>query len=289
MKKLFFIAIGVFFVCSSNVYSATAPEIMSFFDYDHGKLLDFYWVRPRQIYDQWSNASRFTTSHFKATYVRRDDISPIFESFKDYLDRTPVSREHTLNYEVIIDQSYKSEILPIMNEYEEKEKNGTLKIVHRVHGFNIGEFDEDGRFNGAHDNVGMIDLTLWNQVFYDPWDQKMYFRRFIEKPEEREPSVQYTANPDGFRFKFKDDPEGVVRFGKMELRLISGFKEPVEVFSAEGHILPLSREMKIQGDMNRPKNTVSYDAYYMFNERELWIDPEGIVRLEKTYTEFMFP
>lgn len=287
MKKIFL----AFFLYASlapcQVYSATSGDIKKFFEYDHGKLLDYYWVRPREIYDEGSNHSRFMTSYLTVTYLKKSNES-FLDGFKDYLSEKAISWKHELNYRTILYQSYQREVHPIVEQYNVKENSsGQLEIVQKEYNFIIGTFDKNAGYDYRGYDAAMVDLTLWQKVFYDPWDQRMYFRRWIPNASDRETHADYQANADQFLFRFKND--SMIRFGKIEVVAVPGFKHPVALFHYQGRIKLISRDVEVKMNWDRDEPTVSFDVNYFYDERLLHITPKGIIEFSKTLEEFMAP
>ncbi len=287
MKKVFLAFLVYSFFVPSQTYSATSEEIKKFFEDDQGKLLDYYWVRPREIYNEWSNSSRFMKSFVTVSYLKKSHES-FLDGFKEYLSDQPLSWKHELNYRTVIHQAYQKEVHPVVEEYAVRENSSKqLEIVHRRLNFVIGTFDINGRYDYRGYYVGMVDVTFWQDVFYDPWDQRMYYRRFISNENDRKTHTDYSANADQFLFRFKND--SMVRSGKIEIVGVPGFNKPVALFNYQGRVKPISKDADIKMDWDRDKTTVSFDVIYQYDERELFITPQGIVQFSKTLEEFMAP
>src|SRR3989338_3574584 len=165
MKK---VILSFFFVLlcasySTPSFAATSEDIMKTFDWNQGKLLDYYWVRPSEIYDQWNNGSRFMRSVLKVSYVNKKDkdiIWKIQESLKDYLNDRPLYWKHELDFHRKLFQNYKKDTLPVFADYKVEERNGTLEIIHREFGFAIGTFETNGKYTstGYWNNTGGINI-----------------------------------------------------------------------------------------------------------------------------------
>ena len=287
MKKVFLAFFVYALLVPCQIYSATSEEIKKFYEYDQGKLLDYYWVRPREIYDEWNNSSRFITSQLAVTYLKRSNDF-FLDGFKEYLSDRPLSWKHELLYRTVLHQSYQKEPNPAVEAYEVKEaSSGQLEIFHKQHNFVIGTFDKNGRYDYRGYYVGMVDLQTWSEVFYDPWDKRMYFRRFIQKETDRKTSAIYKANADQFLFRFKND--SMVRSGKIEVVALSGFSNPVALFNYQGRVKPISRDIEVKMNWDRDSLTVPFDVKYLYNEKDFHITPEGIVEFSKTLEEFLAP
>ncbi|MBI3019313.1 MAG: hypothetical protein HYY61_05425 [Deltaproteobacteria bacterium] len=287
MKKVFL----TFFLYASlvpcQIHSATSEEIKKFFAYDQGKLWDYYWVRPREMYDEGSNHSRFTTSFLTVAYFKKSH-EPFLDGFKEYLSEKALSWKHELNYRTILYQSYQKEVHPIVEQYKVRENHlGQLEVVHKQHNFVIGTFDKNARYDYRGYNAGMVDLTLWNEVFYNPWDQRMYFRRLIPNENDRETVTDVQTNADQFLFRFKND--SMVRSGKIEVVAVPGFSNPIALFNYQGRVEPISKDVEIKMNWDRDEPTVSFDVNYFYDERLLHITSKGIVEFSKTLEEFMAP
>src|SRR3989338_1760423 len=292
MKK---VILSFFFVLlcasySTPSFAATSEDIMKTFDWNQGKLLDYYWVRPSEIYDQWNNGSRFMRSVLKASYVTKKDkdiIWKIQESLKDYLNDRPLYWKHELDFHRKLFQNYKKDTLPVFADYKVEERNGTLEIIHREFGFAIGTFETDGKYTstGYWNNTGGIHIDMWNQVFYDPWDEKMYYRRFIENDAEKYTHIHVTANADNFVFRFEGDPSGQVRTGKIEIVDLKGFTYAVPMFVYPGKKKPIATDYV--SDLNATKEVITFDVGYTYDERRMSMDPEGVVEFHETLDQFM--
>ncbi len=286
MKKVFL----AFFLYASlvpcQIYSATSEEIKKFFKYDQSNLLDYYWLRPREIYDEWTNHSRFMTSYLTVRY-RKKSNDAFLDGFKEYLKEQPLSWSHKFNYRTILHLNYQKEIHPVFDAYTIRENSSKqLEIIHKQHNFAIGTFDRDGRYDYQGYYVG-IDLDLWREVFYDPWDQRMYYRRLIPNENDRKTYTDIQANADQFLFRFKNDSQ--VRSGKIDVVSVPGFSNPVALFNYQGRVMPIAKNTEIKLDWERDNPIVSFDVKYLYDERLLHITPQGVVEFSKTLEEFMAP
>ena len=288
MKKVFWAFVPVFYLPSIVfAFPVSSEDIKKFYDNNHGALLDYYWVRPREIYDPYSNASHFMTSYVNATYVKKPDLIPWLESFKDYLGDNAVEWSHELDYRVTVYQDYKKETPDWLEEYAVKEENGKLEVFNQRMNFVVGTFDLDGKYDYRGYYVGMMKLELWKDVFFDPWDQRMYFREFIEKLSERNMNTHQKANADQFLFRFKGESQ--VRKGKIELANVAGFKAPVALFNFQGRVRPVSRDIEQDMDWERDKTTLKFAITYHYDEQLLKVCEDGVVDLAMTAQEFLAP
>ena len=287
MKKVFLAFFLYSLLVPCQTYCATSEEIKKFFENDQGKLLDYYGVRPQEIYDAWNNNSRFMTSYLTLTYLEKSNGS-FLDGFREYLSEKALSWKHTLNYRTILYQSYQKEIHPVLEKYQVKENHlGQLEVVHKQHNFVMGTFDRNARYDSRGYTIGMGDVALWHEVFYDPWDQRMYFRRFVPHENDRKTRIDYQADADQFLFRFKSD--STVRSGKIEVLNVHGFHAPVALFSYQGRVKPVSKDIEVKINLDGDKTTVSFDVAYRYDEKLLHLTPEGVVEFSKTLEEFMAP
>lgn len=288
MKKVFWAFLCVFYL-PSIVFAVSSQDIKNFFENDHGVLLDYYWVRPREIYDQYSNGSRFMNSYISATYVKNPNTSPYFEGFKDYVGSQAASWSHELDYRVTLHQDHKTETPEWLDEYAVRiiDEAGKLEVYNQKLNFAIGTFDVNGKYDYRGYYVGLVNLNLWKDVFFDPWDQRMYLQTFIEKESERKTHIHRKANADQFLFRFKG--ESNVRRAKIDVVNVPGFRSPVALFNFQGRVRPVSREIEQSMDWHRDLLTVSFSVSYQYDEKLLSLSDDGVVELAMTQDEFLAP
>ncbi|MBI2608832.1 MAG: hypothetical protein HYW47_04440 [Deltaproteobacteria bacterium] len=288
MKKLLLFIIVPFLYLPHASLASTADEIKSFFDKDHARLLDYYWLNSKEIYDQWTNHSRYTTSRLHAVYHRKRGDKPysIIENLKDYLGDQPMRWSHQLQFSKRFVQGYKKSHRAVFEQYEIREEEGYLKIYNKEYHFAIGTFDKDGKYTsrGFYENTGGLDLDFWLKVFYDPWDQKMWFHELLsEDDEEKYRSVKYKVNADHFFFRFKNETR--LRPGKLVIKNLPGFRHAIVLLSYQDKNSPLSREQETHIDWTDQE--ILFDIKYEYDVERLSIDPDGSVRLNQTYEDFL--
>jgi len=287
VKKLFVFFFALLCALPHLGFSDSSKTIQDFFGNDHEKFVDYHWLAPREIFDQWSNGSRFMASFLLVTYQRKHVANPIFESFKDYVGDTPLSWNHKLNYRHILFQSYQKEFWPFLNEYEVRTNaEGNLLVYHKNYNFIVGTFEKDGQFDVLnYDQLGQINIDLWKKVHYDPWAGHMFVKAYIEKESMRKTKFNYPGNADDFYFKFKNDVNQKTRVGSLNVVVLPGFKNASVVFTYNGHSRPISKNAE-HAIVSWSKETVTFDVKYEYDPRLLWMDKNGVLHLEMTEDDF---